>query len=221
MTTWSTLGKLGRSKLVSYTVFIPIIGFFVLFNGQVTSFLELSSATLNISKEDLSLLSIKSLKNLYFGLSFLAFASITFKIFCPDSIQEYGNLDSYITSSIKYMDKQLCEELTEQTINNKHGKVNESIITALKEYDVVYVDPIKEKIPQSSLDHINSSLSHESWIRTHKMHFTSLLRTKFSQDEYTNNIARFFTVVFYFIGFSVIGYSSLKVFFTIFSTTFF
>jgi len=104
-TEWENLTKIGRSKVVSLTILVPIFGYLILFNQHLVQLFELSSQIIpSISEnrsnaEGQSVISSKTRARLYyfyFGFTFLGIASIIYKVRCPNIIQEYGSSRTYV-----------------------------------------------------------------------------------------------------------------------------
>jgi len=106
---WEGLARLGRSRLVSLTIFVPVIDYMIIFNDYIIGVLELSK---EIFPEDFSNTSdnqrqwftnIERLYLLYYGLMFLGSSSIIYQISCPPLIREYGTSRNYINEELNMM----------------------------------------------------------------------------------------------------------------------
>jgi hypothetical protein len=85
LSSWSRLRSIGNSAPARATIVIPLVGYLIIFNEQVLSYLTLSPEIFGKSVG----ISTKLL-NIYFGLCFVAIASFLFAWFCPLQIRKYG-----------------------------------------------------------------------------------------------------------------------------------
>lgn len=125
---WSSLTKLGESKLVKMTMFIPIFGYLILFNENVIHFF---SPTLEISNLNSSLVENVDGKTklyyIYFGLTFLGLATFLYQVTCPNLIKQYSSVRGYIKENVEFMtqnrvlslSKHITERYEPHLITNK------------------------------------------------------------------------------------------------------
>ncbi len=90
---WSTLRTVGRSKALSMTIIIPFIGYIILFNNHIIAVLQLWPPMFGGPDAILSRLYF-----IYFGLSTLGFAQLTFSLACPPEIKVYEAEADYVLS---------------------------------------------------------------------------------------------------------------------------
>lgn len=100
LTRWSTLAKVGSTPAMKLTVFVPLIGLFLLFNQAVESALLWPTFFL----KDLRLPSDTALpgQNLYFtyfGLCLLGLGSVLYAAFCPREISDQPNIGRYVVDT--------------------------------------------------------------------------------------------------------------------------
>lgn len=115
---WDRLGRLGRSRIMSLTILMPVIGYMILFNENVFSYLSLKKEIIgggvSVSVEPgvpLEWTTSYRLYCLYFGLSFFGIASLIFKLCCPDLAQNYRHADSYIENAMPYLTREKSGKL--------------------------------------------------------------------------------------------------------------
>lgn len=100
---WSDLRTFGKSKLLSLTVIVPLIGWIILFNNQFVDlisispdiFRRLSAKTVDTSGFERHI-TIGWLKFTYFGLSLLGVSSLLYTILCPKLIKNNDSESDYI-----------------------------------------------------------------------------------------------------------------------------
>ena len=94
---WSTLRSIGNSSLVRLSALFPFVGYFILFNEEVTKFLQahgLDHPSLGVSLLD-SLWN-KKLYFLYFGLMLSGFGSMVYQWWCPPEVKKHQDWKDYI-----------------------------------------------------------------------------------------------------------------------------
>lgn len=94
---WSTLRSIGNSSLVRLSALFPFVGYFILFNDNVTTFLQahgLENPPIGVSLLD-NLWS-KKLYFLYFGLMLSGAGSILYQWWCPPEVKKHQDWKDYI-----------------------------------------------------------------------------------------------------------------------------
>lgn len=87
---WSGLSRIGRNKIMQYTVLVPVFGYFIIFSDWL--------------RENLTIYNEFPEWNLYFtyyGLTFLAVASLIYGFRCPNTIKHYTSQAEFIEHEIK------------------------------------------------------------------------------------------------------------------------
>lgn len=96
---WSSLRRIGQSRLMSLTIVVPFLGSLLLFNQHIVELLTLSPDVvrrwMNLpaggADEIARQLTLSRLYFLYFGLTFLGFGSALFALFCPQVVKDYSS----------------------------------------------------------------------------------------------------------------------------------
>lgn len=92
---WSRLREAGNSNLVQLTILIPLIGYLIIFNEQVASYLELiKEVSGGQAVEGLSV--SPRLLLIYFGLCLISFGAILYRRYCPIEIKRYGSSTEFV-----------------------------------------------------------------------------------------------------------------------------
>ncbi|MER8752427.1 hypothetical protein NKH57_24730 [Mesorhizobium sp. M1050] len=117
---WSFIANFGQSPAVRLTILIPFIGYLIIFNQNLQSYvglvfdrIEYVSIPQSSSGEHATL----RFYNLYFGLLFLGIGSFLYTIFAPRQIKQHPLVADYV----KYMDSIVTENLTRASLNNLLG----------------------------------------------------------------------------------------------------
>jgi hypothetical protein len=95
-----------NSSDVKATIFIPLVGYLVLFNDHIVTYVNLWNSLFDKGDTNVSL----RLLCLYFGLCFLAVASVLYSLFCPREVKAYGSAAQFIgTEGENLSVHELCE----------------------------------------------------------------------------------------------------------------
>lgn len=103
-TLWSGLRTIGNSSAIKSTIFIPVLGYAILFNANFVEYIELSPTytsnsyflSLYVEPEHVAKLETSyKLYFIYFGLCFMALGSILYISLCPSAIKKYKNGGEY------------------------------------------------------------------------------------------------------------------------------
>ena len=182
---WNNIKKIGQSKIVGMTIMVPIFGYLIFFNDFLINFFkDYMSFLQTISKNNITI--NDKLFYLYFGFSFLGVASILYKIFSPNLINEYISMREYI--------KDEKELLTNTNIRNLFNK--------LKNMNIKEVEILQDKI--IPVDIIEKSTIIE------------IMKTNWDYYNNLYKFIRCTIVVFYIIGFIFISVPSMNMFYNIF-----
>jgi hypothetical protein len=92
--TWDVLREIGNSHFVRATIFVPLIGYLILFNEKLTKWLTLASEFVGFQPVGLTV--SLNLLWVYFGLTFISFGSLTYSIWCPREVKLHGSASEYV-----------------------------------------------------------------------------------------------------------------------------
>jgi hypothetical protein len=101
---WSAIRRIGQSRLLALTIIVPFLGSLIVFNKHVVDVLTISPELADrfLHKPDVApsdtarALTLSKLYFVYFGLSFLGFASAVFALVCPLEIKSFDSSRSYL-----------------------------------------------------------------------------------------------------------------------------
>jgi hypothetical protein len=96
--TWSSLSGIGNSRVAQLTVLMPVVGYLVLFNAEIATWLE--TVIPQRSKSEIPSvwdgLFEHNLSFLYFGLLTFGLAVTVFNVAAPRQVRRFPNFESYI-----------------------------------------------------------------------------------------------------------------------------
>jgi hypothetical protein len=107
--TWSELKTIGKSRLARATIFFPIIGYLVLYNERISTYLRLipgiSTAihSNTASGTNIDEATLTRIIAIYVGLFFIGVASTLFVLLCPKDIFDHDDEHHFIMREIDLM----------------------------------------------------------------------------------------------------------------------
>lgn len=141
---WNALRVLGKSKVVSLTILMPFIGYLILFNQELSNYLELSKEILNITSEsgqDKGL-AISRLYYLYFGFMLIGFGSILFSICCPQYIKENNTEYEFVDRELSLASvSRFSKILLPFSDKNRFGKIHQKLGLYNKAFQAAKYEP--------------------------------------------------------------------------------
>jgi hypothetical protein len=90
---WSNLRAVGNNPATKMTVFIPLIGYMIIFNANILPYLQLASEIFGTPPH------LWRLYLIYFGLCSLALGSISYQFWCPPDIKRFASALDYVTAT--------------------------------------------------------------------------------------------------------------------------
>lgn len=123
---WNSLKKIGQSKLVNLTIFVPLFGYMIFFNDYLVSLIEISISYLNkfdVNYNNTFLDNSNILFYFYFGFSLIGIASIMYKLFSPDLINEYSSMREYIEKEKDVMNRDNILSLYEKLDHDNNQEI--------------------------------------------------------------------------------------------------
>lgn len=92
---WHILRNIGNLAAVRLTIFIPLVGYLVVFNNKVVEWLELTKEFVGVPPA-IGLTVSPRLLLIYFGLCAVAVGSAIYSMLCPQEIKHYGTSAAYV-----------------------------------------------------------------------------------------------------------------------------
>jgi len=99
---WTSLRTIGNNPTLRMTIFIPLIGYLVIFNEYLVHYLDLAHQIFGTPEAQSSPEMGSHLWRLlliYFGLCCLAVASAIYQLCCPPEIKAYSTANDYIAAT--------------------------------------------------------------------------------------------------------------------------
>ena len=193
---WDKIRIIGHSKLVQLTMLVPIIGYMIIFNSELTQFFELSVELLpnnneselesNISEDNKS-----RLFYFYYGFSFIGLASLFYKLFCPTQVDECGNITNFVESELKLLTEGTLKKFINYLSLTIKNYTAQEIVERYKEHRLGVNYPREEQLNHLKID-------------TLKCYWRLMLKSKPAM--------RVCTTLFYFVGFSILLIPTLEIF---------
>ncbi|RUW62773.1 hypothetical protein [Mesorhizobium sp. M7A.F.Ca.US.008.03.1.1] len=114
---WSFIANFGQSPAVRLTILVPFIGYLIIFNQSLQSYVGLvfdKIEYVSIPQSSSGAHATLRFYNLYFGLLFLGIGSFLYTIFAPRQIKQHPLVADYV----RYMDSIATENLTRASLDN-------------------------------------------------------------------------------------------------------
>jgi hypothetical protein len=188
---WRQLRSIGNSTAAKLTILIPLVGYLVLLNDKMISYLELSE---RIFGQAAAVGTLNKLLAVYIGLVCVAIASATFALCCPLEIKKYASSEEYIAAEEAFMSA-YSEGLLEARL-----KVGDTIArTELKQYQ----DWNDSRPTPDGIDEVR---------RRGQRFFRIEMNLFYEMQDRTFLFGRWLVAVFYLIGFTALLFPSGSVF---------
>ena len=201
---WENIRKIGRSKIMTLTIFIPIIGYMIIFNEQLIHLFELSenlfssiTVTNSTDKDVVSEDSKTRLFYFYFGFTFLGLGSLLFQVFCPNLIKEHGSDREFIKEELSLMTTKRAKSILD-FLHNKVPEKNDELVKL-----------------QNDIGFPNSVFSNDNMDKRYKSATINLMLMQWQYENWSSKNARRFINFFYCIGFLVLAIPSIEMFYKV------
>ena len=197
---WEIIRKIGNSKILSLTIFIPVIGYMIIFNEQLVHMFELSKDIFvntdlqNSERNTISNDTKTRLFYFYFGFTFLGIGSLLYQIFCPSLIKEHISDREYIQDGVALMTKKRFNIIRKHLSKN----VDKSHFAELA--DLKYKFAISAEMNLEHGKNKRESLA------------TDLMHLEWQYENSTNRILRSLIFILYGLGFITLAIPSLEMF---------
>ncbi len=110
--TWELLRSVGNSKFARLSVFVPVFGYFIIFNDAFVSMMGSSMewACLAFRSEACAVggmanldndFMLRKVINIYIALSAIALSTLIFQAFCPHEIKKFWHVENYVFENTK------------------------------------------------------------------------------------------------------------------------
>lgn len=105
---WTLFRSVSNSNAVKLTIFIPLVGYWILFNEKLLPYIELSRTLTNgaaVAAQAAAHVPL-NLLCLYFGLCMIAAGSLLYQLFCPREIKQYPSAADYVAQEREHISRQ-------------------------------------------------------------------------------------------------------------------
>ena len=199
---WEGLTKIGKSKAITFTIFVPVIGYMILFNEQLVHWFELSKAVFpvqDLSPEKVSTQSISRLYCFYFGLTSLGAASAIYQLLCPELIKQHGTDRMFIVSDVELMTRK------------RTGRTLEYLTARI---DPVFAHELEEVKARLKFTSINFT---EEELRDKRQSITDLMLILWRYESWSSPLGRAVVCFLYVVGFSILAIPTIDTFVRVFA----
>ncbi|MDC9514989.1 hypothetical protein PSH47_10940 [Pseudoalteromonas sp. CST5] len=201
---WVNIRTIGRSKIMTLTIFIPVIGYMIIFNEQLIHLFELSEnlfssiTVTNATQEDVVSEDSKTrLFYFYFGFTFLGLGSLLFQVFCPNLIKEHGSDREFIKEELSLMTIKRVKSILD-FLHNKVPEKNDELVKL-----------------QNDISFSTSGISNDDMDKRYKSATINLMLMQWQYENWSSKNARRFINFFYSIGFLILAIPSIEMFYKV------
>ena len=211
---WSALRLIGRSRLARATIFIPIVGYFILFNEQLTKYLnlipQLAGGETDLTK-GLDAFTLSRLICLYIGLFCIGAASIIFHMLCPEVVAEHESEHAFSKAELDLMSPYRFVTTRDEVVNLRHFGSS----AARDEVDRLSGISLSETVGASAgrtIEVRGDRLSWDDWLNRNHHDLVNVTHLKYQLVDRSNLFTRAVILFLYCAGFVFLLYPSAEVF---------
>ncbi len=187
------------------TIFIPLLGYMVLFNENILNYLDLSHSIFGINSRVADVAHVSwRLVFIYYGLWFIAAGSIIYQVACPVEIKRFATSIDYISAARSNIGEISLEEI-DDLVSRMLGEPNQPMRHFVKVRDYIearkseYADPAeKEKMLQK--------------------YWPTILEVNFRRLNEGRTTARIAVLILYAMGFGLLSVPTIDVFLRVATT---
>lgn len=218
---WRDLRSLGSSKAVGLSVFVPIIGYYVLYSDTINELLQLNQNIFQSQYKQTgiigALLGLPRPHTLYFGLVGVAIGSLVYYALCPFLIKENESATAYFRS-YEHAASSYEIEFVVRRIERILDSNDQYYQYWIKRIELSYgsIFTMKDNGPLRANDiyhEVVKSRNHDAVVVKEQLRLALAAVTSFrySIENRSRTLARLLCAAFYAFGFLLVGLASLQV----------
>ena len=147
---WTKLKAIGNRPLSRLVILIPLIGYWIIFNKNIQSFIALKWDHVPQPGDE----SVPwKLLSTYFGLCFVAVATFLYEVFCPEETKRYSSPAEHASARFQFTSDIEFNSI-EKLIEGKYGRICKPV----RERLFVYKDKPLEMLEAEELERRGSQL---------------------------------------------------------------
>ena len=126
---WSKLRSIGNSQAAKLTILIPLVGYMIIFNETIASYLQLSNELVGLSVEGSGSTASPRLLLIYFGLCWVALGSAIYAWRCPGFIKRYRSAESFVADAGHHIGQVFMSAIQSELERNEiAGRLRERVV---------------------------------------------------------------------------------------------
>ncbi|MCC7305025.1 MAG: hypothetical protein IT558_02065 [Alphaproteobacteria bacterium] len=189
---WTTFRSVSNAHAVKLTIFIPVIGYWILFNEKLLPYIALSHKITNGALPGPEPLPL-NLLCLYFGLCLIAAGSLLYQVFCPREIKKYGEPTEYVAGDLPHMSVLVQSDVRDVVFKKRYEDFD-----YIRNHYVPQLDRHKESSPEYGV--------------LYRDYGAGILSLYYDVLNESYRAARLALLLLYGLGFGALAVPSLKVF---------
>jgi hypothetical protein len=110
--TWELLRSFGSSRFAKLSIFVPVFGYFIIFNDVLVSLtgssMEWACAAFQSAacgEDGLAMLGndfmLRKLVNIYIAMSAIGLSTVIFQALCPHEVRKFWHVEDYVSANTK------------------------------------------------------------------------------------------------------------------------
>jgi hypothetical protein len=197
MAKWTTLREVGNLWAVKLTVLIPVVGYLILFNAYLIEYLRLSPEVVSPPQLQTGAIGFRLLC-IYFGLCFIAAASVLYTRFCPQQIKQFRTPAAYVAAEREHLGTSATEEL-----KGELAKRDEDAHAALHR-TTEHREKLLDERRETTLDEM---------LTVNRLNVTDIMHATYKSLNVVYPLVRQVVAVLFLIGFGFLAIPSVEVFY--------
>lgn len=211
---WVTLKGIGASYLSTITIAVPLIGYLIFFGNYTNGVYTIDVGV--IGKYDIvygEKFDFIRLKMTYVGLSIIGFATILFKIFCPNEVNSYKDERNYIESSIS---TSFTSEVHRKIDDINSWSWRKQFVEGIRNFSDDEVQEFNKSRAAKSTNPKGMKLNRSDWLEKNQDLLNEVYSITYKNKNASFIFARYAALLGYVLGFILILIPSLQIFYSVY-----
>ena len=211
---WMTLKGIGASYLSTITIAVPLIGYLVFFGNYTNGIYTIDAGI--IGKYDVvygEKFDFIRLKMTYVGLSVVGFATILFKLFCPNEVSSYKDERNFIEDSIS---TSFTSEVHRKIENINAWSWRKKVTEGRRDFAGEEGEEFNKSRAARDVNRDGLKLSRSDWLEKNQGLLNEVYSITYKKANASFIFVRYVTLMGYATGFTLILIPSLQIFYSIY-----
>jgi hypothetical protein len=211
---WKTLKGIGASYLSTITIAVPLIGYLIFFGNYTNGVYTIDVGV--IGKYDVvygEKFDFIRLKMTYVGLSVVGFATILFRLFCPNEVSSYKDERNYVEDSIS---TSFTSEVHRKIDAINSWSWRRQFVEGIRDFSDDEVQEFNKSRAAKDISPEGMKLSRSDWLEKNQDLLNEVYSITYKSANASFIAARYATLIGYALGFILILVPSLQIFYSVY-----